>query len=209
MSKWKIWASVMLLIVCGLLIMGFDDIDDFDASYDMRTQTGFTAGVVEEQTETVASGDAGNQEESEITADAGSQVETEAMKTWPEWVFELTLEQRKRLGINENTKFGKTAPDGSVVGGQTWEEYAARSKELAKDGIRLKINGRQIEFPDQKPVIEDGRVLVPMRPVLESAYVQCRVNWDSELGYVTILDQSGREVFVTPGLDRFTTVSAN
>ena len=112
------------------------------------------------------------------------------------------------LRPTENTVIGVTGPDGQVISGYTWEMYDASVRERAKDGIRLKIGGNTIEFPDQKPVLMDGRVLVPMRPVLESVYVQCHVYWDSEEGKVTVLDQWGRQVIFVPGDGSYTVINA-
>ena len=109
-------------------------------------------------------------------------------------------EAEKHYPVNYNTApKGITGPDGQVISGYTWEMYDAAVRERAKEGIRLKIGGNQIEFPDQKPLIEQGRVLVPMRPVFESAYVQCRVYWDADEGKATVRDQRDRQVTFIPG----------
>jgi len=106
----------------------------------------------------------------------------------------------------ENTVWGVTGPDGQVISGFTWEMYDAAARERAKDGIRLKIDGIQIEFPDQKPVIEQGRVLVPMRPVFESYKVQCRVDWDAKAGKATVLDQRDRRTVFVPGENQYSVI---
>ena len=104
----------------------------------------------------------------------------------------------------ENTVWGVTGPDGQVVSGYTWEMYSQAAKERAKDGIRLKFDGFQVEFPDQKPILDESRVLVPMRPVFESAKVQCRVSWDADAGIATVTDQRGRRSEFKPGEGHFT-----
>ena len=100
----------------------------------------------------------------------------------------------------ENTVRGVTGPDGQVISGYTWEMYRANLLEkIKKEGIRVKIDQNQIKFPDQKPVMIDGRVLVPMRPVFESEWVQCRVYWNEEVGEATVMDQRGRKIVFKPG----------
>ncbi|MCL2121662.1 MAG: copper amine oxidase N-terminal domain-containing protein [Clostridiales bacterium] len=109
----------------------------------------------------------------------------------------------------ENTVWGVTGPDGQVISGYTWEMNAAAARERGKNGIRLKIKGNLVDFPDQQPVLEQGRVLVPMRPVFESVYVQCRVNWDSEANKATVLDQRGRQVVFVPGETSYTVIKSD
>lgn|GEM_PF-2048728 len=54
-------------------------------------------------------------------------------------------------------------------------------------------------FPDQGPVMQDGRVLVPIRPVLECGYVQTKVHWDPETQTVSVFDQRGGCIRMTVG----------
>ena len=104
----------------------------------------------------------------------------------------------------ENTKRGVTGPDGRVISGYTWEMYYENQLEQAKSGIRVIVDGKQLEFPDGKPTVVDGRVLVPLRPVFESTKVQCRVSWDDEKREATILDQRGRKTVVGIGDTHYT-----
>ena len=108
-------------------------------------------------------------------------------------------EGKPLLSGRENTVVGVTGPDGRVISGYTWEMNYQNKLERAKNGIRVNIDGDIPEFTAQKPVIEDGRVLIPMRPVLESWRVQCRVSWDAQEGVVTVLDQRGRRTEFRPG----------
>ncbi|MCL1805265.1 MAG: copper amine oxidase N-terminal domain-containing protein [Clostridiales bacterium] len=109
----------------------------------------------------------------------------------------------------ENTKWGITAPDGSAVTDHTWEKHFEMVRESAKNGIRVRINGIDVDFPDQKPLMEQGRVLVPMRPVFEHVCVQCRVSWDGEAGVATVYDQKGRQVTFKPGELSYTVTNAD
>ena len=49
--------------------------------------------------------------------------------------------------------------------------------------ITVTINGDKVDFPDQEPVIVDGRTLVPVRGVLES--MGATVEWDSKTSTAT------------------------
>ena len=45
-----------------------------------------------------------------------------------------------------------------------------------KDGLDVKINGSEIVFTDQQPIIKNNRVLVPMRKIFEE--LGAEVSWD-------------------------------
>lgn len=110
----------------------------------------------------------------------------------------------------ENTKWGVTNPDGSVASGYTWEmRWQEMQEEINREGIRIQISGFLVEFPDQRPVIEEGRVLVPMRPVFEHHRVQCKVGWDAVAGEACVLDQSGRKAVFRPGEHSYTIIEAD
>lgn len=46
----------------------------------------------------------------------------------------------------------------------------------AKGNINIKVEGKQIIFPDVQPVIKEGRILVPIRAIAEAMNIS--VNWD-------------------------------
>ena len=106
----------------------------------------------------------------------------------------------------ESTKRGVTGPDGRAMSGYTWEMLYQDRQERAKAGISVMIDGDRIEFPDQAPVMIDGRVLTPMRAVFESAKVQCRVSWDEQSCAATVLDQRGRKTVFVVGQPYYTVV---
>jgi hypothetical protein len=120
--------------------------------------------------------------------------------------YDGTEETRVVLPGYENTVWGVTKPDGSADSGYTWEMYDANVRELRANGIRVRIDGAMVEFPDQGPVLEAGRVLVPMRPVFEHARVQCRVEWDGAANQATVYDQRGRRVVFWPGEYSYTVI---
>ena len=115
-------------------------------------------------------------------------------------------EPRVALPGYEDTVWGVTAPDGSAASGYTWEMYWEEARERGKNGVSVRINGFEVAFPDQKPVIIEGRVLIPMRPVFEHSQVQCRVDWDAEANQASIRDQKGRLTIIRPGEAGFITI---
>ena len=54
----------------------------------------------------------------------------------------------------------------------------------ASDDIRVVVNGEEVVFEGQGPVVVDGRTLVPVRGVFEA--LGFGVNWDSRMGLVTL-----------------------
>lgn len=55
------------------------------------------------------------------------------------------------------------------------------------DTITVVVNDRLVEFPDQQPIIKDGRTLVPVRFVAQE--LGYTVTWDAELKAVSISDE--------------------
>ena len=49
--------------------------------------------------------------------------------------------------------------------------------------IEVRVDGATLQFPDQKPVIQDGRTLVPLRSVFEA--IGATVDWNAETRCVT------------------------
>jgi hypothetical protein len=123
--------------------------------------------------------------------------------------YDGTEETRTVLPGYENTVWGETAPDGSAISGYTWEMRDANVREARKNGIRVRIEGFIVDFPDQGPVLEEGRVLVPMRPVFEHVFVQCRVEWDDTANQATVYDQRGRRVVFQPGEYSYTVINSD
>ena len=62
---------------------------------------------------------------------------------------------------------------GEAVSGGDEETTPAEPTE-----ITVVINGKPLEFPDQKPVIESDRTLVPLRAIFEA--LGAEVDWDDE-----------------------------
>ena len=46
------------------------------------------------------------------------------------------------------------------------------------------VDGKAVQFPNQQPVIVDGRTLVPIRAIAEA--IGCKVDWDAEYNRVII-----------------------
>lgn len=62
---------------------------------------------------------------------------------------------------------------------------------FAQNGIKVMVYEKEITFQDQGPIIEDGRVLVPIRGVFEKlgkgeASNEFKVSWDEKTSTATI-----------------------
>ena len=56
--------------------------------------------------------------------------------------------------------------------------YAAVTTDKEDSGITVKVEGENVVFPDQRPVIQDDRTLVPVRFVAEN--LGYRVDYDAD-----------------------------
>ncbi|WP_051569352.1 copper amine oxidase N-terminal domain-containing protein [Alkaliphilus transvaalensis] len=54
----------------------------------------------------------------------------------------------------------------------------------ANTQVRVRVDGKLVSFPDQRPVIESGRTLVPIRFIAEE--LGHKVDWNGQKGEVTI-----------------------
>ena len=95
----------------------------------------------------------------------------------------------------------------SMVSGEIYYNYGAvtsnaRLKNMVRtrnytagsensDGVEVYLNGDLLEF-DQKPVIDNGRTLVPMRAIFEALGME--VEWDGGLQRITASDWSGTQI---------------
>ncbi len=61
----------------------------------------------------------------------------------------------------------------------------------AENDIKVLVDGKEIVF-DQKPVIEDGRVLVPFRAIFEA--LECQVTYNDYGGSKTVMAKQGSKV---------------
>ncbi len=61
---------------------------------------------------------------------------------------------------------------------------------------RVVVNGQEVTFPDQKPIIEDGRTLVPARGVFEA--LGATVSWDGNTSTAVIKTDS-KDIAITIG----------
>jgi len=73
------------------------------------------------------------------------------------------------------------------------------------DEINVTINGEKVDFPDQGPVIVEGRVLVPARGVFE--ILGYEVIWNRSAHGVT-LRGNGRQFIISINRNSFTTNQA-
>lgn len=108
----------------------------------------------------------------------------------------------------EETVWGQTDREGRAVnprenpGEKSLEEGTERKKEDEKQ-VKVYIGGDEILFPDAPPLLMDGRVMVPLRPVLESRYVQSRVSWLGKNRQAAIFDQKDRCLLFTADADTY------
>jgi len=73
---------------------------------------------------------------------------------------------------------------------------------LQASEVNISIDGVQVQFADQEPVIVDGRTLVPLRGVFEA--LGFTVDWDQDTLTASLVDAS-YEVFITIDEENFTT----
>lgn len=81
-------------------------------------------------------------------------------------------------GINVGTsteKFGYTI---------TYTENGIYINNDGNSPIQVLVDGKAVQFPNQQPVIVDGRTLVPIRAIAEA--IGCKVDWDAEYNRVII-----------------------
>lgn len=61
--------------------------------------------------------------------------------------------------------------------------YKVMGRQDLGKGIKVFINGKPIEFPSAKPLIQEGRSLVPMRVIFEK--LGAEVKWDQKTKTIT------------------------
>jgi Copper amine oxidase N-terminal domain len=61
---------------------------------------------------------------------------------------------------------------------------ATVAPKAAQSAVKVEYNKKQIAFPDQAPIISQGRTLVPIRPIAESLGFE--VKWNEQTRTVTI-----------------------
>jgi hypothetical protein len=103
----------------------------------------------------------------------------------------------------ENTKWAKY---GGVIqhieGNFQFPDDPVQPTPVATE-VTVFINGKQVEFPDQKAIIILGRTMVPMRAVFEHPDVQAEVIWNAEERTVTATDRSGKTMVFRIGENNY------
>lgn len=69
---------------------------------------------------------------------------------------------------------------------------------LNNDGntpVEVLLNGQRVNFPDQQPIIIDGRTLVPVRAIAE--LLNCKVDWDNA-NRLAVITKGGSQVLIHP-----------
>jgi hypothetical protein len=103
----------------------------------------------------------------------------------------------------ENTKWAKYGGVIQHVGGNyQFPDDPIQSNPVATE-VTVFINGKQVEFPDQKAIIIQGRTMVPIRAVFEHPDVQAEVKWNEEERTVTATDRSGKTIIFRIGENNY------
>lgn len=103
----------------------------------------------------------------------------------------------------ENTKWAKYGGVIQHVGGNyQFPDDPIQQTPVAAE-VTVFINGKQVEFPDQKPIIIQGRTMVPIRAVFEHPDVQAEVKWNEEERTVTATDRSGKTIVFRIGENNY------
>ena len=112
--------------------------------------------------------------------------------------------------VNNNTKkytffkrgdcicFGQE-PDSSLVTPDPVTPPAEPVHPIAPTEIRVILNGNNIDFGDQPPVIINGRTLVPLRAIFEA--LGAEVTWEADTQTVTA-SRNGIKIFLRIGSDK-------
>lgn len=73
--------------------------------------------------------------------------------------------------------------------------------EAVSEEIRVELQGESLDFADQKPIIENDRVLVPFRVIFEA--LEAEVSWDGDTKTVTAV-KGGSTISITIGENKIT-----
>jgi len=107
----------------------------------------------------------------------------------------------------ENTKWAKYGGVIQHVGGNyQFPEDSVEPVPIATE-VSVFINGKQIDFPDQKPIIIQGRTMVPLRAIFEHPDVQAEVKWNEEERTVTATDRAGKTIIFRIGENNFRVIT--
>jgi hypothetical protein len=103
----------------------------------------------------------------------------------------------------ENTKWAKYGGIIQHVGGNYQFPDDPIQPTPVTTEVTVFINGKQVEFPDQKAIIIQGRTMVPIRAVFEHPDVQAEVKWNEEERTVTATDRSGKTIVFRIGENNY------
>ena len=89
-----------------------------------------------------------------------------------------------------------SAPQAATQAPTTQAAAQAPAPVISKDDIVVYLDGKMINF-DQKPIIESGRTLVPMRAIFEALGLD--VEWNNAKRRITATDDEGTLIIMTIG----------
>lgn len=124
--------------------------------------------------------------------------------------------------MNESELYRITHVNGKPIEQTKWAKYGGVIQHVGRNlmfsyvplepavtEVAVFINGKQIEFPDQKPIIMLGRTMVPMRAVFEHPDVQAQVIWNEDEETVTATDRSGKTIVFRIGEENYRVKTGN
>ena len=90
----------------------------------------------------------------------------------------------KNIGLNGNVEENKEIENKETEKEpETKPENPTDTPTESKDDIKILLDKLILDFSDQNPILEDGRVLVPMRAIFEA--LGATVEWDEETRTIT------------------------
>ncbi len=112
--------------------------------------------------------------------------------------YEYDATNNGHLGVNHGTLLRPT------YGRNAGDEFSVNNLNILKEvilkrGVRVVLDGKSLGF-DQKPVIENGRTLVPLRVIFEA--LGAKVEWINETQSV-VAEKDGTEVEMSIGSNTY------
>ena len=167
--------------------------ETYQEGYDMGYAYGLLSGYSDGYMEQYFAGYEAGYDETYDQGFAAGQADGKAGTPADPWddVSELGPEEdfSYECGVNDGRCYGYT--EGYEAGyfdvtGRSYEEDMAIAATGGVPGqVNVMFNGEMVRFPDQRPVLKDGRTMVPVRAVMESMGAQ--VDYDASLKAVIII----------------------
>ncbi|HHZ16678.1 MAG TPA: copper amine oxidase N-terminal domain-containing protein [Peptococcaceae bacterium] len=118
-------------------------------------------------------------------------------------IFRITHVNDKEISRTKWAKYGGVI-NSRFKNDPAGVKAASKPPTTSTKEVRVFINGKQVTFPDQKPIIIQGRTMVPMRAVFEHPDVQAQVVWNEKNRTVTATDRSDKTIVFKIGDNYYT-----